>query len=349
MNLKPSQVPASAYCSRQMDLFQELLCNSGRERAELSHAVPLWHIIPRYSISSRAVEKLRDENGFLGIRKFSFVYERSEFQVEIHPVLIEEEKDGKLVTVAYYPTAADEVVEDVLLKMACDRGAGFYSGEDKISGVRFSLYSLRQELSCVGRTKSYDQIVKSLQVLSGSVIQVEGEWKGQKIKIKSPYLPQVLSVRRADLIKDPQQRWLVHFHPLISNSIANRNYRQFNFIRLMKHTKQLTRWLHKLLIANYTFASVARPFEIQFSRIRRDSKMLDGYSRIGDALSECEQSIKELKDNGVILSFKKTKQLGPRNSVIDVIYSLVASPDFVREVKASNKRLKPDAVSIDNR
>lgn len=273
--------------------------------------------------------------------KYSFVHDKAEFRVEIHPTLIEEKKnDGSLVTLAYYPTASDEVVEDALIKIAGERGAGFYSDDHKIAGVCFSLYRLRKELSKAKSTKSYDQIIKSLKILAGSIIVVEGEWRGKRIKIKSPFFPQFSSVSRADLLEDPAARCSVQFHPLVYESLVSVNYRQFNYDRLMKHSRQLARWLHKLLIQKFVFATIAKPYEIQFLRIKRDSRMLDGYTKPADALTAVNEVLNELKKNDVLLSYTSSPQFGQRRRIIDVTYHLFPSVNFVMEIRAANLRLK---------
>ena len=44
----------------------------------------------------------------------------------------------------------------------------------------FSLYSLRDELAKRGHTRSYQQIVMALNVLSGSIIEIEVKKDGEK-------------------------------------------------------------------------------------------------------------------------------------------------------------------------
>ena len=43
--------------SRQIDLFQSLLCNSEAERDSLSNVFDLWDSIPRYVVSRQQQDK----------------------------------------------------------------------------------------------------------------------------------------------------------------------------------------------------------------------------------------------------------------------------------------------------
>jgi hypothetical protein len=46
----------------------------------------------------------------------------------------------------------------------------------------------------------------------------------------------------------------------------------------------------------------------------------------------------ELKSNGVISSYTKNEIIGLRKKLVDVVYTVVASREFITEMKASNKR-----------
>jgi hypothetical protein len=151
-------------------------------------------------------------------------------------------------------------------------------------------------------------------------------------------LPEVISVTKKDLDADPNAKWLVRFHPLVTNSIEKLSYRQFNYERLMKHSRQLTRWIHKLLIQKYVFASKTKTFEIRYSTIKRDSAMLNNYARERKAQEDCDFCIEELKTDGVLAMYDRRTETGARGKITDIVYKLYPSDDFIAEVKAASKR-----------
>ena len=323
----------------QLSLFQNFLCNTQGERQHLSNTIELWDSIPRYSVSRQAMDKMRDASGFLKLLKLRFMYRQAEFNIVIQPAIIEEkDKEGNIATVAYYPSANEELVEEALRKLAVDQNKGFYDKAEYISGVVFSLYQLREELKRMGHTRSLDQTKLSLDILARSFIQIESDMPNTKNTKRSTYLPEVISVSKKDLEADPNAKWLVRFHPLVTNSIEKLSYRQFNYDRLMKHTRQLTRWINKLLITKYTFASRTKFFEIRFSTIKRDSAMLNNYTRERKAQEDCDFCIDELKTDGVLSAYDRRTEEGARGKIIDIVYKLYPSNDFIAEVKAANKR-----------
>ena len=350
IKVKVSQI-ATDFQNHQLSLFQGFLCNTDDERQKLSNSIELWDAVPRYSTSRRAMVKMRDEHGNLPLLQLQFEYRGTKFSVSIQATQIEvKDKNGKLkktwdgkpVTIAYYPSANEELVEEALRKLAVNQKSGFYVDEKPKarSGVSFTLYQLRNELKQRGHTRSFDEITLSLDILSGSNINIIA-YSPTSIDMpfgKSNYLAAMTGVTRKDMISDPNKKWMVQFHPFVTASIDKLSYRQFNYHQLMSHTTQLARWLHKQLILKYTFASRLHPFEMRYSTIQRDSAMLDNYSRPIDARVACESSMNELKEHGVLMGLTRRVEEGVRGKITDVVYTLTPSSEFVAEAKAANKR-----------
>lgn len=331
--------PEQHFKNHQLSLFQNFLCNTDEERQKLSNTIELWDSVPRYSVSRQAMNKMRDERGLLGLLKLEFEYRAIKFDILIQPALIEEvAAGGKIKTTAYYPSANEELIEEALRKLAVDQCHGFFDKTEAVSGVVFSLHQLREELKRRGHARSFSQIKLSLDILARSFIQIEGSMPESKNTKRSTYLPEVVSVSRKDLENDPNAKWLVRFHPLITNSIEKLSYRQFNYHQLMSHTTQLARWLHKLLSVKYTFASRFKPFEIRYSTIKRDSAMLNNYARPRKAQEDCDFSVNELQVNKVLASIDRRVETGARGKILDIVYTLTPSNEFVAEAKAANKR-----------
>jgi hypothetical protein len=115
-------------------------------------------------------------------------------------------------------------------------------------------------------------------------------------------------------------------------------YRQYDYHAMMQHSSQLARWLHKRLSHNYTNASYMTPYECLFSSVKRDSGLLE-YQRDRDSVRKLDEAMDELQDRGILIDFNRKEQRGARNRILDVKYTLSPHPDFVKQIKAANKRL----------
>ncbi|CAG0983771.1 hypothetical protein ANRL3_02306 [Anaerolineae bacterium] len=325
---------SDAYSNNQLDLFQTFLCNTDLEKEKLSNAINFWDSVPRYSISRKEMNKRRDEKGNLPSLHLSFEYHGQPYIVKIQPARID---DGDK-SIEYYPSANEELVEDTLRKLATRHGSGFFEKPSMRSGVAFTLYELREELSARGHARSYQEIIQYLTVLQRSHIEIRtGEGKGESF-VASNYLPTLAAVSRKKLREDPNAKWLAQFHPLVSQCIDQLTYRQFNYQTMMELPTQLARWIHKLLSIKFTFASiVGNPFEIHYNTIKRDSNLLN-CDREKDNRREVDNAFTRLIESKVLREVQKRTVKGSRGKTLDVVYQLYPSLEFIREMKASNKR-----------
>lgn len=330
----------------QLGLFRNFL---GDRVDDLSNTILLWDLIPKYSISRQTQDKMRDDKGNLPLRQVSFKHQGAEFIATIQPAMIQiKNHDGEFETKSYYPSATEELVEEALRKLAADQNlqGGFYIEANPIpkTGVMFTLYQLQEELKKHGHTRSVNELKQSLEVLSGSLITISGTTidSSEIYNRRSPYLAGLDSVTKKDLSIDPSRKWVAHFHPMVSQGIGSLNYRQYNYSKLMDYTTQLSRWIQRYLIHKYTFASLYKKFSIQFSTIKRDSGMLDQYTRQRAAIQKCDESLDELVKANVLTGYEREEVTGSRGKIYDVTYQLTASPEFIKEAKAANKRLLLD-------
>lgn len=324
----------SAFTGIQLSLFQAFLCNSDEERNRLSNTVELWDSLPKYTLSQQAMNKLRTEEGLLPRLERTILYRQREYKLRITPAIVDDEAGAAK---AYYPSANEELVEDALRKIAAEQYRGFFDRPAFKSGVVFSLNMLRKELKRRGHTRSYQEIIRSLNILAGSNIEIllpEGDGFA-----KTSYLPALAAVSKAKIKEDANAKWVAHFHPLVTESLDQISYRQYNYHLMMSHSTQLARWLHKRLSHSYTNAALNTTYTVLLSSIRRDSGLLE-YKRTNDVVRKLEGALKEMAEHKIILSFQREEQRGERNRIIDIKYTLTPDPSFVREIKAANKRQK---------
>jgi hypothetical protein len=326
--------------SSQISLFRDLLCNSDMERDSLSNVFDLWDGIPRYAISRQQQDKWRKAGAFPQLHDILFHYRGRELKATIQPAWIKDDKDGSIT--GYYPSANEELIEDVLRKIAADQDSGYFDPKDRRSGVVFTLHKVRKELENRGHARTYEEINLSLEIMSSAVIETstadgaEGDFTS-----KSLYLNNLYRVSKSKRAADPEAKWFVDFHPFASRALDELTYRQFNYARLMGHKSQLARWLDKVLSLKYLNASSVYPFEMRLSTIIRDSKLLDGYGRMRDAVDAVDLAFEELLTcEPPLLRIKPQKNavIGPRGKILDVVYTLYPSREFIAEVKAASKR-----------
>jgi hypothetical protein len=341
----PPPIPTDPeFQNPQLSLFQDFLYNRDEERDNLSNAIDLWDSVPRYSVSRLAMSKVREKQKFLENHTALFQHRGRTYTCTISPARVTdidgEQKD-------FYPSANEELVEDALRKLATDQQAGFFDKPNYRSGVIFSMYALREELKKRGHTRSYQEVRLALNILSKSIIEITAQdaQKGEMLVV-SAYLPSVAAVSKRKLEDDPEAKWAVQFHPLVTTSIDQVTYRQFNYDLMMKHSSQLARWLNKQLVIKYTFAELSRPFEMRYSTVKRDSGLLNGYGRARAAIDALETAFQDLKDQDVLSSFDRKDITGPRKKLLDVLFKIWPSSAFVRQAKAANKRLSDSQRSV---
>lgn len=325
----------ASFSGVQLSLFQSFLYNTEGERDKLSNTIEFWDGVPKYFVSRKEMHNLRTTDGFLRKAERSFQHGGRSFTVKIRPARLTD-PEGK--DQEFYPSAREELVEDALRKIAADQSFGFYEDvpDRSRSGVVFSLHMLRKELSRRGHTLSYQQVTEALHVLSDAGIEIFTS--DGKSFFKSAILPTLAGVSQMDLKNDPKARWYADFCPLVTESIRAMTYRQFDYHTMMQHTSQLARWLHKRLAHNYTNASYTTPYQCLFSSVKRDSCLLE-YKRERDCVRKLDEAFQELRQHEVLLSYKKQDERGTRGRILDVKYTLQPHPEFVKQIKAANKRL----------
>ena len=324
--------------SLQLDLFQTFLNNKPEELAGLSNALDFWDSIPRYSLSQQAMSKLRDERGFLNNLELNFRYRGCAMHVSIQAALI---KDSDGVTRAYYPSGTEELIEEALRKLAADKWNGNFDAKKEAYGVYFTIYELREELYKRGHGRTFEEIFKSLQILSGSLMILSGDLprSNNRAIARSNFFPLLVGVTKQDLSVDPSAKWYVQFHPLASEDITTLRFRQFNYDRLMRGSGSLTRWLIRLITLKFTQASQLVTWETRYTTIKTDSSLLEGFARKRAAQKYLRDCFQELVELELLTAYTTEEILGPRGKVTDIIFKLTPHQKFAAEARAANKRL----------
>jgi len=318
--------------SPQFDLFSTFYGDAGKN----SNTIELWDAIPKFSCTARKQVTMRDDSGRLPSLEREFCYKHPQTgedipaKMRLAPALVKidgTEKD-------FYPSADEELIEEVLRKIFADQQYGRHYVREADSFVDFSLGMIARELRARGRTRSLDEIKRSLDIMNGCHMTLYFHGHTKKAAYKGPIIPEMIEVSRVEYLADPKSRWRARLPLVYSHAINSLEFRQFNYETLMSMSSQLARWFHKLMSRRYINASVTQPYTLKYSSIKRDSGMLL-HSREGKNKETVLKAFEELKEQDVILFYNvRASTVDPK----DPVYDLTPTKFFVADMKAANKR-----------
>ncbi len=301
---------------------------------DYSNTVELYDAVPKYFASKKRMAELRKEGQFLRSLRRDFRHRGKSYEVKVTPARVEEQDGSER---EYYPSWREELVEEALKKIACDQLNGVYLNGS--AGAQFTLYELRKELRNRGHTIRLDDLIKSLTICRRANIVIAFEDKdGIEVIMDSSIFPMLIITKRREWEKNPKgTRCYVQFNPLVTHSINKQTYRQFDYAMFMAFKRQLARWFHKRLSHNYTQAEVLQPYSIKLSTVVRDSALVNT-NRLRDKARYIDESLDELVEKDLLISYDKKLITGKRGKIEDITYILMPHPRFVDQVKKANKR-----------
>lgn len=305
--------------SEQLQLFE--LDSSLKD---YSNSIELYDTMPKLYLGG--VKRRKDDKvESLPIISRDFMHRGRPHKLEISPAAILDKKTGK--TIYYYPSQREELVEDVLRKIATQKNRT-RQNEDKI-GVAFTYYEVQQELIKKGHGYSIPEIKLAIDIMSKAGLVVKDD---KQISITSNFFT---TVGKEEQELGGKERVVVMFHPLVSRAVNSGNYRLFNYDKLMQMKMSLARWLHRRISHMFSQATINNPYEILLSTITQDSGMAS-YNTISERIRQVEKALKQLEDAKIISSFD-TRVDKQKNKILDVLYSLYMTEEFVSDAKKANK------------
>ena len=314
----------------QLTLFQTFLPEEDPED-KYSNTIELYDAIPKYFSNPKIMDAMRENGKYLPTLERVFRHRNEFYRVHIRPARI---RDRSGEHKEYYPGGREELVEEALRKIACDQMNGVYL--DDQAGVQFTLYELKQELKSRGHDINLPSLVEALRICSGVLLSI---WRDNgKVLVESAIFPTLLLASKQDWLESPKTtRCYVQFHSLVTHCMGCLTYRQFDYDAHMRYKHRLSRWLHKRLAHNYTQAGILQPYTIRLSTILRDSGTYQS-PRAHNNARQIDEVLTELRNEQVLLSTQKEVMRGPRNSLVDIKYTLLPTIEFIDEVKQANRR-----------
>lgn len=301
-----------------------------------SNTIEMYDSMPKYHFGGAEREKGKTTEALPVISR-DFIYREKAFKIDISPAAIVDEKSGK--TISYYPSQREELVEDVIRKIAANkRKRGIYLDDDM--AARFTLYEVEQELRKMGHGYSKSQIKQAIEVCNKSIIEITSK-EGNQVSQTSALFPFVAKETKE---MGGQERMIVMFHPLVTKSVDAGTYRTINYDRLMKLKKQLARWLHKHISHVFTQASDKNPYKINLSTIVTNSGM-KSYEKISHTILQVKKALDELIKCRTVERYEMDP-VTEKNKILDMKFILFMSEEFIADVRKgsalSKLRLRDD-------
>jgi hypothetical protein len=256
------------------------------------------------------------------------------YKVRLFPARVKS-KDG--VYRDYYPSQREELVEDALRKLAVE-GHGLFL--DELASVTFTLYQLQQELKARGHTLSIVQIKESLTVCVRTNLEITTE-DGNAVLMSNIF--ETVGMRTLEDWKGKGQKTkcYVRFNSLVTKSIRDKSFRQFNYAAAMSYQNIIARQLHKRLAHHYRQASLMESYSIMLSTIIRDFG-LTRYDELTKNLRQVKKALTEMEAKDVLLSYKIEPVLDAKkhNKLLDAKIILTTHMHFNAEIREANQKQK---------
>jgi hypothetical protein len=314
----------------QLKLF-ELIHPSEKD---YSNTIELYDFIPKY-VWGR-VERIQEK--FLEPVEREFECRGGRYRVRIAPARVQD-SDG--VSRDYLPGKREELVEDALRKLATE-GQGIFLNNE--AAVTFTLYQLQQELKRTGHTYSITQLKEALMVCVGTILHLTDD-TGQAVLASSIFDTIGLQTREDWEGQGEKTKAFVRFNGLVTASIRNNTFRQFNYEVSMSYQNIISRQLHKRMSHHFTQASFAHPYTILLSTVIRDFG-LTAYEKLSHNLRDVETALKEMVAKDVLLKYSLEKIIDEKrsNKIADVRLVLYPHPKFSGEIINANKKQKENTL-----
>ena len=319
----------------QLQLFEMILPSE----KDYSNTIELYDFIPKY-VWGR-VERIQEK--FLEPVEREFECRGGRYRVRIAPARVQD-SDG--VSRDYLPGKREELVEDALRKLATE-GQGIFLNDE--AAVTFTLYQLQQELKRTGHSYSITQLKEALMVCVGAILHLTDE-SGQSVLASSIFDTIGLQTREDWEGQGEKTKAFVRFNGLVTSSIRNNTFRQFNYEVSMGYQNIISRQLHKRMSHHFTQSSFAHPYSIMLSTVIRDFG-LTAYEKLTHNLRDVETALKEMVSKDVLLKYDIDKIIDEKrsNKIADVKLILYPHPKFSSEIISANRKQKDNSLTFNIR
>lgn len=287
-----------------------------------SNTISIYDALPKYQWSTRAPKNLHI--------KRSCVLDGVQYDITIVPASIERvnPKTKKRERVEVYPGEREEAIEDVLRGLAANGQGEVFEHE---LGVHFTIRQVMSELKNLGRTFSYAEVVEAILVCNRTSLSITINGKAVN---NSALFTTFSLVSRENYENDTSAKCFVRFHPMVTASVINLDYRMLNYRLAMAIRNPLARHIYKRMSHYWRQASKAHTYN--FNLMTYLSQTPRNISpRMSRNLEAMNKALDELIKHDVLDNYAVQEVIEGR-SLKDAGYICTPHESFIADIKKSN-------------
>lgn len=246
-------------------------------------------------------------------------------------------KDGSKGTRSFvFPGAREEIIEDVLRKLATEQRAKAYEATTgnaagtKFVGISFSIYEVQEELRRVGKTYSYTEIREAIEIMHRSILTIQSE--DDSIYLSAPFFPIVAMAEKSKSREDTKS--LVCFHPMVTDAIHSLSFRRYNYVKALQFGGHYTRLLYKRLCHRWKQAAPDRAYTILLRTLI--TAMKAPYANLYQDKALVKEILDDLVEADVLSRYEMTAKREGK-LIVDWKIELYATVSFAKQQAANNK------------
>lgn len=268
-------------------------------------------------------------------------YQGIDIVVTVTGANIERIDGGVKQRVFVLPGAREEVVEDVLRKLATEKSrasaykdtSGPNNKEAKYLGLHFTHFELYSELRRIGKTYSYGEIREAIEVLQKSTVSFQSS--DGSVTFNSAFFPIVAMAEKGNKgNKGAETRSFVCFHPMVTSSILALNFRRYNYLKANAFSGHFTKLVYRRLCLRWIQAKPGQSYNIRLSTLI--SSMKDPYPKMFQDTALFKDVMDELVEAEVLERYDMVAKRKGR-TIVDYLFNLYPTDAFAKQMAANNK------------
>lgn len=252
------------------------------------------------------------------------------------------------------PGPREEVVEAALRKVILDDPEVHSQVRDRGPRAtivhRVKIYAVRKELKRLGHQYRTADILEAVDVLARTTLVFHAPAGLKKYAMAYRTGPMLTVTVVGPDEESDETTMLLEFHPVLQSAIIERTYREFPHDRVLALRKPLSRWIARLLLANFTQAAHGgwvndHGYSVYLSSLFRGG--WKRYGKISNNIRQVRAALEELKKHGILDPLKpfgekvdySASSAGKtgRRSIDDVCWRLFPSHSIVDSIIRANK------------
>ena len=311
MSARPD-FPSAAGMPAQLVLFEVFDPKS-------TNMVAIYDLAPRFVFDTRDGEARK-----LIERDFTFNGKR--YKITLKPTRLQT-AGGEVVD--RYLGEREQIVEEVIRRLASNHNRVMLHGENRVR-FPFTVYEVMEELRRVKHTYNRDEIREAITLLNEVRMKIESLDDRKQPLLSAAAFP-VMAMRKGE---EEDTDTFVEFNPLVADAIRMLSFQQVSYELLMQIRDPVARWLMKRL--KIQIGATGEPVHQMTAREIRHNSGMSEWKTTRNLLRRVVRAVELLKQKGILRDIEASEQKTGKRKC-DVLFTLVASEDFVAQATSSKK------------